>query len=45
MDVGDLHVAFYLQHVDLVEGLQTVEEVKQVLPVNEHFKSLVSAAD
>ena len=45
MDVGNLHVAFYLQHVDLTEGLQAVEEVEQVLPVYEHFEPLVSTAD
>lgn len=41
MDVGDLHVALYLQHVNLTEGLQAVEEVEQVLPVHKHLKPLV----
>lgn len=45
VDVGDLHVALYLQHVDLVEGLQAVEEVEQVLPVHKHLEPLVPAAD
>lgn len=45
MDVGDLHVATYLQHVNVSEGLQAVGEVTQVLPVHKHFKSLVPAAN
>jgi len=38
VDVGDLHVALYLQQVNLIEGLQAVEEVKQVLPVHKHLE-------
>ena len=45
VDVGDLHVAFHLQLVDLVEGLQAVEEVEQVLPVHKHLEPLVTAAN
>lgn len=45
MDVGDLHVALYLQQVNLIEGLQAVEEVKQVLPVHKHLEPLVPAAN
>lgn len=45
VDVGDLHVAIYLQHVNLIEGMHAMEEVEQVLPVHKHFKSLVPAAN
>lgn len=45
VDVGDLNVAFNLQHVDFIEGVDAVEEVEQVLPVHKHFKSLVPAAN
>lgn len=45
VDVGDLHVSFNLQHVNLIEGLQAVEEVEQVLPIHKHLKPLVAAAN
>lgn len=45
VDIGNLHVAFYLQHVNLIEGLQAVEEVEQVLPIHKHLKSLVPTAN
>lgn len=45
VDVGNLHVAFYLQHVNLIEGLLAVEEVEQVLPIHKHLKPLVPAAN
>lgn len=45
VDVRDLHIAFYVQHVNLMEGLQAVDEVKQVLPIHKHLKPLVPTAN
>lgn len=45
VDVGDLHIATYLQHVDLVEAKQAVGVVAQVLPVHKHFVPLAPAAN
>lgn len=45
LDVGDLSIAINLQFVDLIEGLHTVGEVKQVLAVHEHLKPLIATAD
>lgn len=45
VDVGDLHVTFYLQHVDFIEGLEAVEEVQQMLAVHKHLEPLVPTAD
>lgn len=45
VDVGNLHIAIYLQHVDLVEAEQAVGVVAQVLPVHKHFVLLAPAAN
>lgn len=45
VDIGDLHIPIYLQPVNLIEGLHTVDKVKQVLTIHKHLKPLVTTAD
>ena len=45
VNVGDLYVAFNLQHIDLIEGSQAVEEIEHVLPVHKDLESLVPTAN
>lgn len=45
VDVGELHVSFYLQHVNLMEGMKAVLEVKQMLSVHKHLKLMAPAAN
>lgn len=45
LDVGNLHIAGNLQHVDRVEVEHAVGVVAQVLPVYKHFVPLAPAAN
>lgn len=45
VDVGDLHVTLDLQHVNLIAGPKAVSKVKQVLPIYEHLKPLLSTTN
>lgn len=45
VNVGDLNVAFNLQHINLVKGLYAMEEVEHVLPIHKDLKSSVPTAN